>query len=183
MISLGQVRSGTKILFRNLPHEVLEANHLKMGRGGAKLQTKLRNLVDGAIIDYTFAGDERLEEAEVRFQSAQYLYPENQTAVCMINDTFETIMAPVSDKQSKFLKEGHSVDLMLWQDQVIGLTIPKKVELEVSFAEPAIKGNTVNAPTKLATLETGAQVQVPMFIKTGDLIRVNTETGSYDSRV
>jgi elongation factor P len=182
MLALNQVRSGSKIIFHGSPHEVIEASHLKMGRGGAKLQTKLRNLLDQAIIDYTFAGEERLEEAAVRYRAAQYLYAEDKFGHFMLGDTYEQVSAPLNETQSRFLQEGSNVDLMLWNDQVIGVKLPKKVELEVTLADLAVKGNTVNAATKNATLETGATIQVPMFINRGDKILVNTETGQYDSR-
>lgn len=183
MISLNQVRSGAKIIWRNTPHQVLEANHLKVGRGGAKLTTKLRSLIDGTVVDYTFAGEEKLEEANVSYQAAQFLYQENDQAFFMLNDTYEQISLKVRPEQIKFLKEGGAVDLVLWQDQVIDLQVPKKVVLSVSYTEPAAKGNTVNAATKDAQLETGASVKVPLFIKTGDLIEVNTENGLYTARV
>lgn len=183
MISLGHIKVGNRILFRNAPHEVLQANHLKMGRSGAKLTTKLRNLIDNSVIEYTFAGEERLEEADVSYRAAQYLYQEGSIGHFMVNDTFEQVSATVTEAQTKFLTEGSSVDLVLWQEQVIGVKPPKKVVLEISFAEPAVKGNTVNAATKNATLETGAQIQVPMFINSGDTVEVNTETGEYVGRV
>jgi elongation factor P len=182
MLPLNQVRAGAKIIFRDSPHQVLEANHLKVGRGGAKLTTKLRSLLDGSVIDYTFAGEEKLEEALVSYKGAQYLYSEGTTGFFMLNDTYEQVSLPTRPDQTKFLKEGGSVDLVLWQDQVIDVQVPKKVVLEVQYTEPAAKGNTVNAATKDATLETGATVKVPLFIKTGDLVEVNTETGLYSAR-
>ncbi len=182
MLSLNQVRVGTKIIYRNAPHSVIEANHLKMGRGGAKLNTKLRNLLDGAVIDYTFAGEEKLEEASVSYQAAQFLYKEPDEAFFMLNDTYEQISLKVRPDQTKYLKEGGNVDLVIWQDRVIDVQVPKKVTLEVTYTEPAAKGNTVNAATKDATLETGAIVKVPMFIKNGDMVEVNTETGTYTAR-
>jgi len=182
MLALNQVRNGTKIIFRGAPHEVIEASHHKMGRGGAKLNTKIRNLIDGSVIDYTFAGEEKLEEAEISYQEAQFLYQESGNAFCMLADTYEQISLPIRPDQIKFLKEGGAVDLVLWQSRVIDLRVPKKVVLEVSYTEPAAKGNTVNAATKDATLETSAVVKVPLFIKTGDAIEVNTETGLYTAR-
>lgn len=183
MLALNQVRAGTKIIFRDTPYQVIEANHLKVGRGGAKLQTKLRNLIDNSVIDYTFAGEERLEEANVSYQSAQFLYKDSSSAFFMLNGTYEQIVLPSRHEQTKFLTEGGAVDLILWQDKVIGVQVPKKVVLTVSYTEPAAKGNTVNAATKDATLESGAVVRVPLFIKTGDTVEVNTETGLYTSRV
>lgn len=182
MISLGQVRTGTKIIHRGLPHEVVEANHLKMGRGGAKLQTKLRNLIDQAIYDYTFAGDEKLEEANVGYRAAQFLYKDDRVCHFMLNDTFEQVSLRVNPDKAKFLKDGEPIDLMLWQDRIIDAKVPKKITAAVAYTEPASKGNTVNAAQKNATLETGAIVKVPLFVKTGDLIEVNTESETYSGR-
>ena len=95
MLALNQVRNGTKIIFRGAPHEVIEASHHKMGRGGAKLNTKIRNLIDGSVIDYTFAGEEKLEEAEISYQEAQFLYQESGNAFCMLADTYEQISLPI----------------------------------------------------------------------------------------
>lgn len=182
MLSLGQVSVGSKILFRNAPHEVLQSNHLKLGRGGAKLQTKLRNLIDGAVIDYTFSGDERLEEVEINYRTAQFLYAEGPTGHFMFSDTYDQVSASLNDGAKRFLKDGTNVDLQTWQGRIIGVKLPKKVELEVQYAEPAVRGNTANAANKNATLETGANIQVPLFIKSGDKVLVNTDTGQYDSR-
>lgn len=183
MIPLNQARVGTTILFRNEPHEIVAAQHIKMGRGGAKLTTKLRNLLTQAIIDYTFQGDERLDQAEIYFKSGQYLYSDGGQGYFMLNDTYEQVNLALPADRVKFLKEGENVDLVFWSDRVIDVKLPKKIDLKVDYTEPAVKGNTVNAATKAATLETGAKVQVPLFIATGDTIRINTETGTYDSRV
>ncbi len=182
MLSLAQAKAGAKILWRNAPHEIVEANHLKVGRGGAKLVTKLRNLLTGATIDYTFAGDEKLEEAEVRYRPSQYLYSEGEQAFFMTSDDYETISVKLSAKQNQFLLEGASADLIIWQDRAIGVNLPKKVELKVQYTEPGFKGNTQSATLKPATLETGLEVMVPLFVSVGDTVRINTETGAYDGR-
>lgn len=183
MLGLNQVKTGSKILFKSEPFEVLEANHHKMGRGGAKLVTKLRNLKSQAIIEQTFSGDERLEEADISFRPAQFLYAEGREGYFMQQDNFSQHSVQLGELQQKFLKEGESADLQLWQGDVIGVKLPNKVELEVTYTEPGFKGNTASSTLKAATLETGGIVQVPLFIKVGDKIRVNTETGAYDSRV
>ncbi|MBI4948176.1 elongation factor P [Candidatus Berkelbacteria bacterium] len=183
MLSLNQVRSGAKIIFRDAPHEVLEANHLKVGRGGAKLVTKMRNLLSGAVIDFTFAGDEKLESADLLYKSAQYLYAEGEKGFCMTNDDFETLELPITEREKKYLKEGESVDLITWQGRAIGINIPKKVTLKVTYTEPGFKGNTASAALKKATLETGATVMVPLFININDNITINTDSGDYCERV
>ena len=183
MLSLNQVRNGNKIIFRGEPFEVVEAQHHKMGRGGAKLVTKLRNLISQAVIDYTFAGDERLDEADVSYKAAQYLYSEGETAYFMINDTFEQAEVNLPKSRLGLLKEGQPVDIMFWQSRALDVKLPSKVELKVTYTEPGFKGNTVSNTLKPATMETGLQVSVPLFINTGDTIKVSTENGAYDSRV
>ncbi len=182
MLNLGQVKTGSKILFRDVPHEVLEANHLKMGRGGAKLVTKLRNLTNQSVIDYTFAGDEKLDEASLNYQSAQYLYRDGNDGHFMTTDTFETLSLPLPESRTKFLKEGAEVDLLIWQNRPLDVKLPTKATLKVSYTEPGFKGNTASATLKKATLETGAIVNVPLFISIGDAIVVSTQTGQYDAR-
>ncbi|MEK7201949.1 MAG: elongation factor P [Patescibacteria group bacterium] len=182
MLSLAQVKVGSKIMFRDTPHEVMSANQVQAGRGQAKLDTKLRNLLTQAIFEQTFQGNDRIEEASLQYKNATYLYPEGELAQAMLADTFEQVPVKLPPERFKYLKEGQPIDLLFWRDQVIDVRSPKKVELEVTYAEPAEKGNTVNAALKPATLETGATVNVPLFIKTGDKITVNTETGQYDSR-
>lgn len=182
MLPLNQVRTGAKIIFRAAPHEVVEANHHKMGRGGAKLVTKLRNLLTGAVYDYTFAGDEKLEQADLRYRQSQFLYSEGAKGFAMTSDSFETFELNLSDNARKFLREGEQVDLVIWQDQAIDLNLPKKVSLKVTYTEPGYKGNTTSAALKNATLETNATVNVPLFIKQSDVIVVNTESGEYVER-
>ena len=183
MPSLSQVKIGSKILFRGVPHEVVSASHVQAGRGQAKLDTKLRSLLTQAIFEQTFQGNDRIEEASLQYKNATYLYQENSLAQAMLADTFEQVSVKLPAERFKYLKEGQQIDLLFWKDQVIDVRSPKKVELEVTYAEPAEKGNTVNAAMKMATLETGTAIQVPLFIKTGDKVVVNTETGQYDSRV
>lgn len=183
MISLGQIKVGTKIIFKDSPYEVIIAEHLKMGRGGAKLVTKLRNLLNQSVIDYTFAGEEKLEEADISYSQAQFLYQENDQAFFMATDDFATVQLKLPESRLRYLKEGQTTDLLMWQGQAIDANIPKKVELTISYTEPGFKGNTASAALKPATLETGAQVNVPLFLDVGDKILINTDTGAYDSRV
>ncbi|OGD61141.1 elongation factor P [Candidatus Berkelbacteria bacterium RIFCSPLOWO2_01_FULL_50_28] len=182
MLSLAQVKVGSKILFRDAPHEVVFVNHIKQGRGQAKLDCKLRSLLTQAIFEQTFQGNDRVEEASLQYSAATYLYREGELAQVMIADTFEQEAVKLPEDRFKFLKEGQPIDLLFWQDKVIDVKLPKKVEMEITYTEPAVSGNTVNAALKPATLETGATVNVPLFVKTGDRITVNTETGQYDSR-
>jgi len=182
MLTLNQARAGLKIVLDNQPHEIISASHQKMGRGSAKLITKLKNLLTQATTWRTFQGDERLQEAQVNYRRAQFLYADNGVAHFMLLDDFSQHQLP-EDGQSKWLKEAQEVDLVLWQDRPIAVKLPSKVSLKVVAAEPASKGNTVNAATKPVELETGAVIQAPLFIKAGDTVKIDTETGKYDSRV
>ena len=182
MISLGQAKVGTKILWRSSPHEIVEVNHQKLGRGGAKLVTKLRNLITGTTLVFTFSGDEKLEPAEVRYRQAQYLYSEGDTSFFMTSDDFETIGVKIPVERSKLLLEGGSADLMVWEDQVIDVKLPAKVTLKVTYTEPGFKGNTQSSVLKPAKLDSGLEVNVPLFINVGDSIIISTDTGKYDSR-
>jgi elongation factor P len=182
VISLNQARVGSKIIFREAPYEVIDASHLKMGRGGAKLVTKLRNLLTQTVIDYTFAGDERLELADLVYRNAQFLYRENDQAFFMTNDDYETLSLALPEARTRFLKEGEAVDLLLWADKPIDIRQPAKVTLKVTYTEPGFKGNTTSSVLKPATLETGAIINVPLFVNIGDFIVVNTETAQYAER-
>lgn len=183
MIPISQLRNGSRIIFRDEPHEAIEVSHLKMGRGGAKVITKLRNLLTLGVIDYTFHGEERLAEADISYRNSQYLYSEGDTHYFMTNDDFTQFTLQLPNDRVRYLKEGEVVDLMLWNNRVIDVKVPKKVELRVTYTEPGFKGDTASAGNKPATVETGATLQVPLFIQIGDTIRINTETSSYDSRV
>lgn len=182
MLTLNQARAGLKIVLDNQPYEIISANHQKMGRGSAKLVTKLKNLLTQASTWRTFQGDERLQEAQVNYRQAQFLYANNGVAHFMLLDDFSQHQLP-EGVWSKWLKEAQKVDLVLWQDQPIAVRMPSKVSLKVVATEPASKGNTVNTATKPIKLETGVVIQAPLFIKTGDTVKIDTETGKYDSRV
>lgn len=182
MISLNQLKTGNKIIYRAIPHEVINANHSKVGRGGAKLNTKLRNLIDGTVIDYTFAGEEKLEEAQVTYRQAQFLYSENEQSYFMLTDDYSQLSAKINNNKFRYLSEGQAVDLVLWQEKIIDLRLPSKIEVIVKYTEPGIKGDRVSTGTKAATLENNTVIQVPLFVKTGDRIILNTDSGEYVSR-
>jgi len=183
MLSLGQAKIGQMIVWRGQIWEIAQVNHQKMGRGQAKLVTKLRNLLTGALVDQTFSGNDQIEEAITTYQNGQFLYREGQTCHFMTSDTFEQLSFPLPAQKAEFLKEGEQITATIWEGKVVAVKIPTKVELKVTYAEPAIKGNTANNPCKTVTLETGAKVQVPLFIEQGDIVRINSDTGQYDSRV
>ena len=183
MPSISTLKTGLKIIFQSAPHEVIKSEHIKIGRGGAVVRAKLRNLMNGSIVDNSFSSNDSFEEAEVNYRSAQFLYAEGNKLFFMLNDSYEQIDAEINTPKKLFLKEGQDLDLILWKNQVIDIKIPTKIDLKVEYTEPGYKGDTASAASKPAKLETGATIQVPLFINTGDIIKVNTETATYDSRV
>ena len=175
---------GVIVLFNGQPHEVIWSNFVRMQQRKPVIQTKLRNLITGKVLDYSFKSGEKVEAAEVTKQKAQFLYADDAGGHFMNNETYETIdlAASVAGDKIPYLKEGEIVTLEYFDGQPISLELPVKVELKVKDTPPGIKGDTSSGGNKPATLETGLIVQVPLFIKEGDVIRVNTQTGEYSER-
>ncbi len=184
-INTGDFKKGIKVIIDNEPYEMLECNFVKPGKGQALYKTKLRNLLKGAILDRTYKSGESLEEADVRKSRGSYSYRDGSNFYFLDNESFEQFALPaeVCENQMRFLQEGSEVDLLFWNDQLISMTPPLQVTLEVTYTEPAAKGNTATNVTKAATVETGAEVQVPAFIEQGNRIKIDLETGSYVERV
>lgn len=184
MLSLTEIKTGKKILFNGEPHLVLEYQHSKTGPMRAVMRTKLKNLLSGAIIDYTFQGAEKVDEAEVTKSKAQYLYHEGDTFFFMDMENFDqfTLEKGVLEKATDYLVEGTEITILNWNEKPITVELPVKITLTVTDAPPGLKGNTASGGDKVITLETGLQVTTPLFIKTGDRVILNTEKGSYVSR-
>jgi elongation factor P len=155
-----------------------------MGRGGSIVNVKLKNLIDGSVIPKTFKGQERIEPAEVRTSTVQYLYNDGQTYFFMNPDTFEQfeLGSDAVDTAASYLKEGESLGLQFFGDSVINVELPKNMYLEITYAEDVVKGDTTSSVLKDATLETGVTIKVPAFIKVGDIVSVDTATGAYRER-
>jgi elongation factor P len=185
MLSINDLNPGKAIIFNKQPHLVVWREHAMMGRGGGFVRTKLRNLINGATIENTFKGNDRLEEADLFRTQAQFLYFEGNNAVFMDNETFDQFSLsrdPIGNS-AHFLTEGMTVEVLSYEQQPIAVTIPTKVNIKVTYTEPGFKGNTASATTKPAKLETGAKIQVPLFINQGDTIRIDSRDGSYLERV
>ena len=184
MLSINDLKIGSKIIFNSQPMVVIFSQHSKLGRGGGIMRTKLRNLISGTILEKTFAGAEKLEEAELETKKAQYLYHDEKGYHFMDSATFEQFSLDKNQLGdiARFLKEGGEVDIIYFKDKPININFPIKITLEVTYTEPGFRGNTATNVLKPATLETGAQVQVPIFIKTGDKIVLDTRTGEYVER-
>lgn len=184
MLSLNEIKIGALIKIADEPYAVIRADHHKMGRGGAVLKTKLKNLLNGNVVEKTFQGNDKAEEAETETNQANYLYKTEIEACFMNNESFEQFGLPleqIGDKM-KFLKESTDVDILYFQGKPVSLKLPVKISLKVISSPPGVKGNSAGNVTKMVELETGAQINAPMFINKGDTVIVNTDTGEYVSR-
>ena len=163
---------------------VVEFQHVKPGKGGAFVRTKLKNVRNGAVLDRTFRADEKVKTAVIDKREMQFLYREGTDYVFMDNETYDQIqVAAVSvGNASNYLKEGDTAVLPTYEDEVIGVDLPASVELVVTETEPGMQGDRVSGARKAATLETGFVVQVPLFVNVGDRVKVDTRSGEYLSR-
>lgn len=185
-MSLGvtDLKKGTIFELDGVPYRVLEYGQKVMGRGGSIVNVKIKSLIDGKLLDKTFKGNEHIKAADVSHGNAQYLYNDGHTYFFMDEQSFEQheVAVDIVGGQARFLKEGDRVQTQSFNGQVISVELPKNVYLKVTYAEDAVKGDTTSSITKDATLETGVTVKVPAFIKTGDIISVDTATGAYRER-
>ncbi len=186
MADTSDFRNGLIIKFKNGLYTIVEFQHVKPGKGGAFVRTKLKNLKTGQVLDNTFRSGESVEVVRVERRKYQYLYRDGNGFVLMDNDTYEQITVPedmVGDAK-RFLKEGAELELLVDDNEnIITIEPPIFVELEVVETEPGFKGDTATNVLKPAKLETGATIQVPLFINEGDLLKVDTRTGEYVERL
>ena len=183
-VSSNDLKNGMAL---NLPEglmTVVEFQHVKPGKGGAFVRTKLKNYRTGAVLDRTFRGDEKLPLALIDKREMQYLYREGTDYVFMDNETYDQLQVATGDLGTavNYIKEGDSVILPVYDGRVVGVELPAAVELEIAEAEPGVQGDRVSGARKPATLETGLVVQVPLFIGPGEKIKVDTRTGEYLAR-
>ncbi|MCK4744912.1 elongation factor P [Candidatus Parcubacteria bacterium] len=185
MLSINEIKLNKTIKINNEPYSVVSAQHLKIGRGGAILKTKLKNLISGNVLDHTFKGADKAEEADLARSKADFLYQEGDEYFFMDQVSFEQFSFDKNllGAKTDFLKDGLEVDVLNFEDSPVAIDLPKKVELKVVEAPPGIKGDTAQGGTKQVVLETGATINVPLFINADDIVRVNTETGKYVERV
>ena len=183
-INVGELKKGLKVEIEGDPWEILDINFVKPGKGQAIYKTKLRNLLKATIIERNYRSGDSLQSADVQKTQGQYSYRDTSGYVFMDNNTFEQYTLPVEsvEERMRFLRESDKVDLLLYNGNVIDMTPPSHVVLEVTYTEPAARGNTATNVTKPATVETGSEVQVPAFIREGDKIKISTETGEYVER-
>jgi len=164
--------------------QVVKVEHIKLARAGAVIKAKLRNVMTGAIFDQSFRSGDKYKTVRIENREATYLYSDGAHHYFMDPETYDQIAIDEDMLESvlPLLKEGSTVFLLRYDDRLIGVELPINVDLKVASTDPGFKGDTVSGATKLATLETGAKVQVPLFINTGDVIRVDTRTQTYVER-
>ncbi|TSA86714.1 elongation factor P [Deinococcus detaillensis] len=184
MISVTDLRNGTKVEMDGGLWECLDYSHLKMGRGGAKVVTKFRNMETGSIVDRTFNSTEKLQDIYVEGKPMQYLYKDGQDYMFMDMETFEQIhLSPVlAGDAAKFMKENMEMEVTMYGEKPLKITLPNQVILQIVETDPGVRGDTVSGGTKPAKLESGATVQVPLFVENGTSVKVDTRTGEYLSR-
>ena len=181
----GDVRNGTTFELDNSVYKVVEFQHVKPGKGAAFVRTKLKNVITGAVLEKTFNPSEKLQGAEIEKRDMQYLYKDGDLYYFMDNETYEQLPINKEDlgDMLRFLKENMNVKILSFKGKVFAIEPPIFVELEITYTEPGFSGNTSTNATKPATLETGATINVPLFVNTGDIIRIDTRTGEYMERI
>ncbi|MGV3244017.1 elongation factor P [Staphylococcus sp. 11262D007BW] len=184
MISVNDFKTGLTISVDNGIWKVIEFQHVKPGKGSAFVRSKLRNLRTGAIQEKTFRAGEKVEQAMIENRRMQYLYADGDNHIFMDNETFEQIELETSyiEHELQFLKANMDVQIQMYEGEIIGVELPKTVELAVTETEPGIKGDTATGATKSATVETGYTLNVPLFVNEGNTLVINTADGSYVSR-
>jgi elongation factor P len=185
VIEAAQLRKGTVIELDGGLYRVFEYQHQKLGRGGANVKTRLRSLDSGGLVERTFGSDERLKDVRLESRRVQYLYSDGDFYHFMDTETFEQPALPASavDEVKQFLVENMELGIAMYEGRAIEIELPVSVDLEVSETPPPHKGDTSSGGTKPAKLSNGMMVNVPFFIENGDLVRVDTRTGEYMTRV
>jgi elongation factor P len=178
------LKIGVLVEIEGAPYRVTDYSHHAMGRGGAVVQVKLKNLLNGGVVEKSFRGSDKIQPADVSRANMQMLYREGENLVFMNNETYdqETVSTDVLGEQAKYVADDTTVGLQMFNGRVIGLEIPNAVILSVTDTEPGVKGDTATTALKPATLETGVQVMVPLFVNEGDKVKVNTLSGAYLAR-
>lgn len=183
-ININDIKNGMTIVMEGNLCSIVEFQHVKPGKGPAFVRIKLRNLRTGSITEDTYNTNIKITKARIDKVNVQYLYNTGENYVFMNNDTYEQIEVPKSSLKNEvdYIKEGLEISIDFYENEIIGITLPEKVEYEVIETEPAVKGNTTNNASKDAKIETGLIVKVPLFISTGERIIVSTKDGKYSSR-
>ena len=183
-VSTNDLKNGMTLELDGALLQVVEFQHVKPGKGGAFVRTKLKNVRTGAVLERTFRAEEKVKHAVIDKREMQYLYRDGEAFVFMDNESYEQLTVDAADlgESVKYVKEGDTVVLAMHEGRVVGVDLPAGVELVVTQTEPGVQGDRVSGARKPATLETGIQVQVPLFVEVGERVKVDTRTGEYLSR-
>jgi len=185
MITPNQFKRGAKIELDGEPYSIVEHLHIKCGRGGATVRTKVKSLRTGAVIERTFKSDEKLKTPDFEDKEMQYLYSDGELSYFMDNESYEQVEIPSESigEDALFMPENIMVQVQIFNGQPIGISLPNFVELEVTETDPGLKGDTVSGGNKPAKLSTGGTVNVPLFINVGDVLKIDTRDQIYMERV
>jgi len=185
MMSASEFRNGVTIEIDGVLYSVIEFQHVKPGKGAAFVRTKLKNITSGGVVERTFRPTEKVNKAHIDRKDMQYLYNDGELYYFMDNETFEQISINANDvgDSLKFIKENDQVKIMSHNENILGIEPPLIVELKIIETEPGFKGDTATGAVKPAVLETGAKINVPLFVNIGDIIKIDTRTGEYVGRV
>jgi elongation factor P len=183
-VSTNDLKNGMTLDLDGTLFQVVEFQHVKPGKGGAFVRTKLRNVRQGTTVERTFRADEKVEQALIEKREMQYLYPEGDEFVFMDTQSYDQMQVPRSSlgDAAGFLLEGSTAVLQMYGTEIVGVDLPASVEVEVTYTEPGLQGDRSSAGRKPATIQTGLTVQVPLFVNTGDRIKVDTRSGEYITR-
>lgn len=184
-LGVTDLKKGQVFQLDGVPYRVVEYGQKVMGRGGSIVNVRIKSLIDGKVLEKTFKGNESIEPADISLQAVQYLYNDGTNFFFMNEESFEQFEIPADlvGDGAGYLKEGDKVTLQFFGEKPINVELPKNVPLKVTYAESVVKGDTTSNVQKDAELETGITIKVPAFIKTGDVISVDTATGAYRERV
>jgi elongation factor P len=184
-LGVTDLKKGQVFQLDGTPYRVVEYAQKVMGRGGSIVNVKIKSLLDGKVLDKTFKGNESIEPADITNKNVQYLYNDGSKFFFMDQDSYEQFELPADDigNSAGFMKEGDTVQAQLFDNRVINIELPKNIPVKVTYTENAVKGDTSSSITKDAEIETGITIKVPAFIKTGDVISVDTTNGTYRERV
>ena len=184
MLNFNEIKPGKVLEINNEPFLIIKTDHHKMGRGGAVLKVKMKNLINESVLEKTYQGNEKAEEAHTETKKANFMYKDQSEAYFMDNKSFEQFSLSLENIGEKigFLKEGIDVDVLYFNENPVSITLPIKMDFKVISSPPGVKGNSSGNVTKQVEIETGAMITAPLFINEGDIIKINTETGEYVER-
>jgi elongation factor P len=184
-VKAGNIKKGSYILYRNLPHYVVKVQFVSPGKGSAFSRVKMKDMRNGANVEFNFKSHDSVEELDVESREMQFLYEDGEDIVFMDPRSYEQVNVPAKllDEKAKMLTTEMKIYVIFFQEKALGVSLPPKVKMKVKEAQDAVAGDRQNAGKKPVTMETGLIVQAPLFIKPGDMLLIDTETAAYVSRV